>query len=227
MKNNTKKYRKTDSLAYFLENVYPYDAPECRPSKETLDLAEKMVKENFYIPHNPLKYAGEYGDKRFRKFLELIYNGMDPYDALDKIEKKENLLPLDKQIADTAVQFNEIRVRYRDLLLKGCREILSRIKKVSIHEALSDELLQGILKYDIPKDYPAAFILEVYELNEESGKMEITGVDGFGNSGPYCFVEDSLSIAELEDIHCQLKAIESYIKDDGYIIGEDYELMES
>lgn len=48
---------------------------------ETINLAIEMKKEGFCIPHGPRKAAMECGDAGLRRFLELVRNGMDPYDA--------------------------------------------------------------------------------------------------------------------------------------------------
>lgn len=82
---HTQKYKSCDDIDAIIEigDNLP-EMEEMGFTQETVNLASKMKDEGFCIPHGPRKTATELGDKPLRRFLELVRNGMDPFDASAK-----------------------------------------------------------------------------------------------------------------------------------------------
>ena len=117
--DKTKKYRDDNYINHITDMDFK-EMEECGYTIESIATARAMQLEGFCLPKGPTKSAMEYGDKFLGKYLKLVKEGMDPYEAFDKLEteNKPNTSQLIAAIKESLSEIEKYQKRVKQLVEK-------------------------------------------------------------------------------------------------------------
>lgn len=112
---------------------------------------------------------------------------------------------------------------FRSELLKDIKALITaaspQVKALDVNELLQEDLVEKIVKYHTPKDYPANFVLFRFAL-DKGESLSATGYD-IDSDGEWEFEENDLSVVELSDIRKLLGAVRDGADSGDWTVSKD------